>query len=79
MNTSDTEIILSILQKNGYERTLDINAADIVFLVTCSIRESAEVTIWGKIEHLNALRKKSGKKHMKIGILGTNICFQQYI
>ncbi|KAK6628284.1 hypothetical protein RUM43_002096 [Polyplax serrata] len=70
MNTSDTEIVLSILQKNGYERTLDVNTADIVFLVTCSIRESAEVTIWRKIEQLNALRKKSGKKHMKIGILG---------
>uniref|UniRef100_A0A3Q1J6B9 Mitochondrial tRNA methylthiotransferase CDK5RAP1 n=2 Tax=Anabas testudineus TaxID=64144 RepID=A0A3Q1J6B9_ANATE len=72
MNVNDTEIAWSILQRKGYQRTLDLNQADVVLLVTCSIREKAEQTIWNRLKELTAMKKKRLKSHtpMKIGILG---------
>ena len=38
MNFSDSEIVASLLQKEGFDPTSDINQDDIVFLNTFSIR-----------------------------------------
>lgn len=71
MNFNDTEIIWSILKKNNFEKTDDVNEADVALLVTCAIRENAENKIWHRIKHLNAIRRKKGKGNgMKIGLLG---------
>ncbi|XP_022600675.1 CDK5 regulatory subunit-associated protein 1 [Seriola dumerili] len=72
MNVNDTEIAWSILQRKGYLRTSDLNEADVVLLVTCSIREKAEQTIWNRLKQLTAMKRKRLKTHtpMKIGILG---------
>lgn len=72
MNVNDTEIIWSILKQNGFLKTDQLTDADVVLLVTCAIRESAEAKIWHRLQQLNALRrtKRKGKPHMKIGILG---------
>lgn len=72
MNVNDTDIAWSILQKKGYQRTAYLNEADVVLLVTCSIREKAEQTIWNRLQQLTAMKKKRLKTHtpMKIGILG---------
>ena len=42
MNVNDTEIVWSILQSNDYQKTNDIKEADVILLMTCSIREGAE-------------------------------------
>ena len=39
MNFSDSEIVASILSKEGFTTTKDITRADLVFVNTCSIRE----------------------------------------
>ncbi|XP_071776048.2 mitochondrial tRNA methylthiotransferase CDK5RAP1 [Centroberyx gerrardi] len=72
MNVNDTEIAWSILQKKGYQRTNDLHEADVVLLVTCSIREKAEQTIWNRLQQLTAMKRKRLKSRtpMKIGILG---------
>ncbi|XP_036415462.1 CDK5 regulatory subunit-associated protein 1 [Colossoma macropomum] len=72
MNVNDTEIAWSILQKGGYLRTSELSEADVVLLVTCSVREKAEQTIWNRLKQLTALKKKRLKanSHLKIGILG---------
>ncbi|KTF80744.1 hypothetical protein cypCar_00032840 [Cyprinus carpio] len=72
MNISDTEIAWSILQKAGYSRTHELPEADVVLLVTCSIREKAEQTIWNRLKHLTALKKRCQKHKplLKIGVLG---------
>uniref|UniRef100_A0A667YK92 Mitochondrial tRNA methylthiotransferase CDK5RAP1 n=1 Tax=Myripristis murdjan TaxID=586833 RepID=A0A667YK92_9TELE len=72
MNVNDTEIAWSILQKKGYQRTNDLNEADVVLLVTCSIREKAEQTIWNRLQQLTAMKRRRSKTcvPMKIGILG---------
>ncbi|KAM8776070.1 mitochondrial tRNA methylthiotransferase CDK5RAP1 [Rhynchonycteris naso] len=72
MNVNDTEIAWSILQKSGYLRTSNLQEADVVLLVTCSIREKAEQTIWNRLHQLKALKTKRLRSRgpLKIGILG---------
>nr|XP_056700547.1 mitochondrial tRNA methylthiotransferase CDK5RAP1 [Euleptes europaea] len=72
MNVNDTEIAWSILQKTGYLRTSRLEEADVILLVTCSIREKAERTIWNRLRHLSALKSKrsSSRVPLRIGILG---------
>mgnify|MGYP003415994762 CR=1 FL=1 len=52
MNFSDSEIVASILQKDGFDTTSDITQADVIFLNTCSIREKAEQTIRDRLTHI---------------------------
>uniref|UniRef100_A0A5F9C7I8 CDK5 regulatory subunit associated protein 1 n=1 Tax=Oryctolagus cuniculus TaxID=9986 RepID=A0A5F9C7I8_RABIT len=72
MNVNDTEIAWSILQKSGYLRTSDLQEADVILLVTCSIREKAEQTIWNRLRQLKALKTKRLRSRgpLRIGILG---------
>ncbi|XP_060691959.1 CDK5 regulatory subunit-associated protein 1 isoform X1 [Hemiscyllium ocellatum] len=72
MNVNDTEIAWSILQKNGYVKSSSCAEADVILLVTCSIREKAEQTIWNRLKQLASLKSKRTKSQvpLKIGILG---------
>lgn len=67
MNVADTEVVFSILGKEGYERTTEIKEADVILANTCSVRDNAEQRIWGRIEQFNIERKK---RKAKVGILG---------
>lgn len=75
MNVNDTEIIWSILKSNDFKKTTDVLDADVILIVTCAIRESAETKIWNKINHFKNLRdkravqRKNGPR-IKIGVLG---------
>lgn len=68
MNLADSEVVASIMQMADYEVCERLEDADAVFLNTCSIRDNAEQRIWGRLENLNALRKRN--KHLIIGVLG---------
>ena len=68
MNFSDSEIVASILKKEGYSLCNNIEKSDLVLLNTCSIREKAEETVRKRLETIN-IHKKS-KPEMVIGILG---------
>ncbi len=68
MNFSDSEIVSSILKKEGYDTTSSFEDADLVFLNTCSIREKAEQTVRNRLNHFNAVKKQ--RPEMKIGVLG---------
>lgn len=68
MNVADSEIVFSILAKEGYSRTESITDADIIMANTCSIRDNAEQRIWGRIEQFN-LQKKA-RPGVLVGILG---------
>lgn len=67
MNVNDTEVIFSILAREGYERTENIADADVIMANTCSVRDNAEQRIWGRIEQFNLQRKN---RPVIIGILG---------
>lgn len=68
MNFSDSEIVASILAKEGYDTTSDVNLADVVFLNTCSIREKAEQTVRNRLTHFTSMKK--AKPDLLIGVLG---------
>ena len=68
MNFSDSEIVASILAKEGYDTTADIALADVVFLNTCSIREKAEQTVRNRLTHFTSMKKR--KPDLLIGVLG---------
>ena len=68
MNFSDSEIVASILKKEGYNLSNKIETADLVLINTCSIREKAEETVRKRLETVNIHKK--GKPDMVIGILG---------
>jgi len=68
MNHSDSEIVASILAKDGYELATSPEEADLVLLNTCSIREKAEYTVMQRINEMNNLKAKN--KDLKVGVLG---------
>lgn len=68
MNFSDSEIVASILQKQGFDTTSDAENADLIFLNTCAIRDNAEQRIRNRLQHLTGLKKK--KPELVIGVLG---------
>jgi tRNA-2-methylthio-N6-dimethylallyladenosine synthase len=69
MNMSDSEIVASILAKEGFNTTHILEEADLVLVNTCSIREKAEQTIRKRLQKYNRVKQKVNKK-MKIGVLG---------
>jgi len=68
MNLNDSEIVASILAKDGYNTTHLLEEADLVLVNTCSIREKAEQTIRKRLQKYNSI--KSINPEMKIGVLG---------
>ncbi|MCK0157327.1 tRNA (N6-isopentenyl adenosine(37)-C2)-methylthiotransferase MiaB [Cellulophaga sp. F20128] len=68
MNFSDSEIVASILAKEGFNTTDVLEDADLVLVNTCSIREKAELTIRKRLEKFNAVKRT--RPHLKVGVLG---------
>ncbi len=68
MNFSDSEIVASILSKEGYGTTRNMEEADLVLLNTCSIRDKAEQTVRKRLTSFNKI--KNERPEMKIGVLG---------
>ncbi len=68
MNFSDSEIIASILEKDGFTTINSDNDADVIFLNTCAIRDNAENRIWTRLQDLKHLKKKN--PNLVVGVLG---------
>ena len=68
MNFSDSEIVASILNDNGFGATGDYTQADLVLLNTCSIREKAEQTVRNRLHIFR--QEKQHRPGMLIGVLG---------
>ena len=68
MNFSDSEIVASILNEEGYATTQNLVDADLILLNTCSIREKAEQTVRKRLNQFNNLKKD--KPSLTIGVLG---------
>ncbi len=68
MNVSDSELVESVLIKEGYQ-SIDVpESADLLFINTCSIREHAEDKVHSLLGRYNLLKKN--KPSMIIGVLG---------
>src|SRR6478736_3551294 len=68
MNFADSEIVASILNKEGFGATRNLEEADLIFINTCSIREKAELTVRRRLTDFRKLKVQ--KKGMLVGVLG---------
>ena len=68
MNLNDSEIVASILAKEGFNTTQQLDEADLVLVNTCSIREKAEQTIRKRLQYYDKVKKNNPT--MKVGVLG---------
>jgi len=68
MNFSDSEIVASILQDQGFETTADYNNADVIFINTCSIRENAEQRVRNRLREFTIAKVKN--PGLVVGVLG---------
>lgn len=68
MNFSDSEIMLGLLQKEGFLITRDHNDADLLIINTCQIRASAEQKAFSHLGRWQKLKRK--KPDVKIAMAG---------
>ncbi len=70
MNKADSEELANILEARGYERTLSVEVADLIFLNSCSVRQNAENRIIGKLgEMVNVKRKRPDARLILTGCM----------
>ena len=67
MNARDSEKLIGILEKIGYEMTEDEHA-ELVLYNTCTVRDNANKKVYGRLGFLNTIKKKN--PHMKIALCG---------
>lgn len=68
MNVYDTEIVETILQRDGYVMSNDPESASVILLNTCSVREKAHQTVLRRINSLKLLKKSNDK--LILGVIG---------
>lgn len=68
MNFSDSEVVASIMTKEGYSTTKNVDEADVVLINTCSIRENAETRVRNRLTEFK--KRKEENSEMVVGILG---------
>ena len=68
MNVSDSEVVLSILQRDGYRYTERIDEADVILVNTCSVRDNAEQRVLGRLREFKPYKRR--KKALLVGVIG---------
>jgi tRNA-2-methylthio-N6-dimethylallyladenosine synthase len=68
MNFSDSEIVASIMQENGYYTTTNLYESDVIMINTCAIRENAEQKVRKRLTEFRKLKKS--KPSLIVGVLG---------
>lgn len=68
MNMADSEVVLGLLNEEGFKITNDPAQADVILVNTCSIRENAEQRIYGRLGKFKELKKQNPE--VVVGVLG---------
>jgi tRNA-2-methylthio-N6-dimethylallyladenosine synthase len=74
MNVADTELIVGTLGAHGYSRVESPDAADVILLNTCAIREHAQARVLGRLADLS--RHKVRRPGVRLGVTG---CMAQHL
>ncbi|MFL5637738.1 MAG: tRNA (N6-isopentenyl adenosine(37)-C2)-methylthiotransferase MiaB, partial [Gemmatimonadaceae bacterium] len=70
MNVSDTELMLGKLTESGYDSVQEPEAADVILINTCAIREHAEQRVIGRLGEMKNRMKRDA-------VLGVTGCMAQ--
>ena len=70
MNVSDSELMLGKLASSGYDQVETPEAADVILVNTCAIREHAEQRVMGRLGEMKSRMKKNA-------VLGVTGCMAQ--
>ena len=71
MNANDSEVMMSVLNDNGFNETKDIHEANVILINTCAIRDKAEAKIWQRLAYFRSLGKpKKKSERAVVGVLG---------
>lgn len=68
MNFADSEVVASILTKEGFSTTQNSAEADVILMNTCSIRDKAEQRVRKRLTEFRAQKKEN--PDLVVGILG---------
>ena len=68
MNARDSEKLTGILEKIGYVEAEEEEKADFVIYNTCTVRENANLRVYGRLGQLGRAKKKN--PHMMIALCG---------
>jgi len=67
MNEYDSEIVRTLLKREGYVFTDDRERADVILMNTCAIRENAHTKVFTHLSDLKAIKKT---RRLVVGVLG---------
>ncbi|MEI7849508.1 MAG: tRNA (N6-isopentenyl adenosine(37)-C2)-methylthiotransferase MiaB [Chloroflexota bacterium] len=76
MNVADSQRVGSALEHLGYTHTEQIEAADVIVMNTCVVRQSAEDKAYGRLSSLKPLKQK--KPGMVINLMGCLVGVRGY-
>jgi tRNA-2-methylthio-N6-dimethylallyladenosine synthase len=68
MNKSDSERVATVLDRMGMEETADETAADLILINSCSVRQTAEDRVFGKMRDFGRMKEKNPK--LIVGVTG---------
>ncbi|PIO69700.1 hypothetical protein TELCIR_08466 [Teladorsagia circumcincta] len=68
MNVNDMEVVRALLKDSDYVETEDLPDADVIVLITCSIREGAEEKVWRELKRIRSVVAK--RRRPVVGVLG---------
>jgi tRNA-2-methylthio-N6-dimethylallyladenosine synthase len=68
MNIADSEVVAGILATQGFELCNDIEAANLVLINTCSVRDNAEQRVWNRLDFFRGLKRR--KRNLLVGVIG---------
>ncbi|MFH2004021.1 MAG: tRNA (N6-isopentenyl adenosine(37)-C2)-methylthiotransferase MiaB, partial [Bacteroidota bacterium] len=68
MNVADSEIVMTLMTKDGYSLTEQIDEADVILVNTCSVRENAEDRVTARLNEFK--KRKKEKPEVVVGVLG---------
>lgn len=68
MNARDSEKLVGVLEKIGYVEEAEEEKADFVIYNTCTVRENANMRVYGRLGQLKRVKKT--KPHMMIALCG---------
>ncbi len=74
MNVSDTELMMGVLKRAGYQNASSPDLADVIVLNTCAIRDHAEERIIGRLSQLSEIKQKRPDV-----IMGVSGCMAKHV